>query len=61
VLKCDDPRCARRSSPTTVCPFDDNDWAMTPPKYPADPVTTMRIGGDDGNRTHDPLLAKQVL
>ncbi len=22
---------------------------------------TERLGGDDGNRTHDPLLAKQVL
>jgi hypothetical protein len=23
--------------------------------------TLVRLGGDDGNRTHDPLLAKQVL
>jgi hypothetical protein len=24
-------------------------------------VPVFRPGGDDGNRTHDPLLAKQVL
>src|SRR5262245_49369572 len=24
-------------------------------------VITLRVGGDDGIRTHDPLLAKQVL
>jgi hypothetical protein len=23
--------------------------------------TAARLGGDDGTRTHDPLLAKQVL
>ena len=26
-----------------------------------DPETRIDIGGDDGTRTHDPLLAKQVL
>ena len=26
-----------------------------------DPETRMDSGGDDGTRTHDPLLAKQVL
>jgi hypothetical protein len=28
---------------------------------PRDPETGTDTGGDDGTRTHDPLLAKQVL
>jgi hypothetical protein len=27
----------------------------------ASPLTWCVVGGDDGTRTHDPLLAKQVL
>ena len=35
-------------------------WAMSPCKFRCI-SSSLAIGGDDGNRTHDPLLAGQVL
>ena len=36
-------------------------WAMSPFSFRCISSLTLTFGGDDGNRTHDPLLAGQVL
>jgi hypothetical protein len=48
---------------TTCCTVQGMREALGPRhrKAPGSFATRGFIGGDDGNRTHDPLLAKQVL
>jgi hypothetical protein len=52
---------ARGISATVAGLAEERHAEGTKHEHDRDPETRTDTGGDDGTRTHDPLLAKQVL